>query len=247
MSRPFLAPRRRHDRGGDAGISVVEVTVTMALLAVVMASVLQGFVSMQNAFQDTQIRAENLDEGMRLVRALTKDVRTAANQTNATGTYKGPFVYAGALRMVFCANLDETTGPVQVEVALQTDGSLTEKKWPPPTGQPAQCPPPNTAAWNAAQETRFVGRFITNSTTNPVFQYHTQLPANSPPGTKPPMVPWTSCTATDCAITNITDLDQVTNVRISLDVTSRSRNAPPTVIRTFVRLPNVDWNPGASQ
>jgi type II secretory pathway pseudopilin PulG len=78
-----MTPRARR-RDLQAGITVLEMTVVVALLGLVLALAMQGLSSFQASVAATEIRQQNLDEARVAMAVLTKDLRTATSFTMIT-------------------------------------------------------------------------------------------------------------------------------------------------------------------
>jgi type II secretory pathway pseudopilin PulG len=77
-----MTARRRAARG-QAGVTMVELAVVVALLGLVLAMAMQGLVSYQRAAGAADTRQRNLNEARTVMAVLTKDLRTASAFTAA--------------------------------------------------------------------------------------------------------------------------------------------------------------------
>jgi type II secretory pathway pseudopilin PulG len=77
-----MTARRRAARG-QAGVTMVELAVVVALLGLVLAMAMQGLVSYQRAAGAADTRQRNLNEARTVMAVLTKDLRTATAFTAA--------------------------------------------------------------------------------------------------------------------------------------------------------------------
>lgn len=77
----MTAPRRA--ARGQAGVTMVELAVVVALLGLVLAMAMQGLVSYQRAAGAADTRQRNLNEARTVMAVLTKDLRTATAFTAA--------------------------------------------------------------------------------------------------------------------------------------------------------------------
>jgi type II secretory pathway pseudopilin PulG len=77
-----MTARRRAARG-QAGVTMVELAVVVALLGLVLAMAMQGLVSYQRAAGAADTRQRNLNEARAVMAVLTKDLRTATAFTAA--------------------------------------------------------------------------------------------------------------------------------------------------------------------
>ncbi|HEV3463622.1 MAG TPA: hypothetical protein VG846_06535, partial [Actinomycetota bacterium] len=71
---------------GQAGITVVEMAVVVALLGLVLTMAMQGLLSYQRATASADTRQDNLDQARTVMAVLTKDLRTATAFTAMTAT-----------------------------------------------------------------------------------------------------------------------------------------------------------------
>jgi Tfp pilus assembly protein PilW len=219
MNRLLCEFRRR--RRNSAGTSLVEVMVTVALMAMVMATVFGEFDSSQTAVMNTGTRLQNLDEARVLMAAVSKDVRTAVRLQAGTS----PFTIADKNTATFYANLDTTAAPQLVHIYVDATSELVEQVTPADVGSVA----PNYT-YTGTPHVRFVGRYVANNTNSPIFTY---LDDTDTPLTNYPL--------------NSTDLLAVHSVRITLEVRkSTFASIDPTTLVNQVRLPNLDYNAVAS-
>jgi prepilin-type N-terminal cleavage/methylation domain-containing protein len=71
---------------GQAGVTLVEMAVVVALLGLVLTMAFQGLVSYQRATASADTRQQNLDQARTVMAVLTKDLRTATEFTTLTAT-----------------------------------------------------------------------------------------------------------------------------------------------------------------
>jgi prepilin-type N-terminal cleavage/methylation domain-containing protein len=71
---------------GQAGVTLVEMAVVVALLGLVLTMAFQGLVSYQRATASADTRQQNLDQARTLMAVLTKDLRTATEFSAMTAT-----------------------------------------------------------------------------------------------------------------------------------------------------------------
>ena len=140
----MTAPLRR--AGGQAGVTMVEMAVVIALLGLVLAMAMQGLVSYQRATAAADTRQQNLEEARADMAVLTKDLRTAT-----------AFTAASASDVTFTAllNVGSTAPPNQVRLYVDGSGVLREVVTPP--DDPAASP----ITYTGAGTTRIVGRGLT--------------------------------------------------------------------------------------
>ena len=80
----------------EQGVTLTELVMVTAILAIVMTFVTSGFVSMQSAVTTDDIKLQNLDEARTLMDNMTKDIRTATLLPVPSAT--SPFTIADASR-----------------------------------------------------------------------------------------------------------------------------------------------------
>jgi type II secretory pathway pseudopilin PulG len=102
---------------GQAGITMVEMAVVVALLGLVLAMAMQGLVSYQRAAGAADTRQRNLNEARAVMAVLTKDLRTAT-----------AFSAAGAADVTFTGLLNTAaTAPAnQLRLYVDAGGVLRE-------------------------------------------------------------------------------------------------------------------------
>jgi prepilin-type N-terminal cleavage/methylation domain-containing protein len=71
---------------GQAGVTLVEMAVVVALLGLVLTMAFQGLVSYQRATASADTSQQNLDQARTVMAVLTKDLRTATEFTTLTAT-----------------------------------------------------------------------------------------------------------------------------------------------------------------
>jgi type II secretory pathway pseudopilin PulG len=120
---------RLRGAGGQAGITVVEMAVVVALLGLVLAMAVEGLLSYQRAAVSADTRQENLEEARTVMAVLTKDLRTATAFTAATAT---DVTFTGLL------NVGATAPANQLRLYVDPSGVLREAVTPPdnPTASP---------------------------------------------------------------------------------------------------------------
>jgi type II secretory pathway pseudopilin PulG len=109
--------RWRRAARGQAGITMVEMAVVVALLGLVLAMAMQGLVSYQRAAGAADTRQRNLNEARAVMAVLTKDLRTAT-----------AFTAAGAADVTFTGLLNTAaTAPAnQLRLYVDAGGVLRE-------------------------------------------------------------------------------------------------------------------------
>jgi prepilin-type N-terminal cleavage/methylation domain-containing protein len=217
--------RIRHD---EAGMTLPEVMVVVAILGVVMLFALQSVASFETAATGGIRRLENLDEARVLMQVLTKDVRT----TTRLETTTSPFVLADDNEVTFYANLNLSTAcPKLVHLFIDSQDRLVENVTQPDGGSPEPTPP-NCTYDDNAPTTRLVGRYVDNAEDQPIFTYYYDdggvLTAFSP------------------SLTPLSGTDGLLVTAIGVELAIRkdtSLYVNHTTLQNRVRLPNVYYNP----
>jgi len=102
---------------GQAGVTLVEMAVVVALLGLVLATAFQGLVSYQRATGSADTRQQNLDQARTIMAVLTKDLRTATEFTTMTAT---DVTFTGLL------NTTATAPANQLRLYVDSGGVLRE-------------------------------------------------------------------------------------------------------------------------
>lgn len=218
----------------ERGMTVTELVMVSAILAIVMAFVTSGFVSMQSAVTTDDIKLQNLDEARTLMDNMSKDIRTATllPVPNATS----PFTIASQSAVQFYANLMTTGSPNRIDLYVDSTNPkaprLIERITPPTPGQN----PPNWTP-GGTPFNRYVGQYVVNGTTGyttPLFQYYDSS------GT---LIPWgASGTSLDAS-----RLPDIYSVMITLSVRKYTqRSIPATTLINQVTLPNIYYSADVS-
>lgn len=236
--------RRLHD---ESGLTLVELSVVMLLLALILAFAMQLVASFQRQATGGVRRLENLSEARILMQVITKDIRTAAKLDAATPPFltdplNPALVLADDDEVTFYANLNQTTTcPKQVHLYVDAGEKLIESVTEPDAGT---TPPTCTYTLNAPRN-RLVGRYIANAPDDPIFTfYYTDangvLTAFCASAAQP------GCTTDETPLT-VENALLVKAVGIELAIRKDTSLAVDhTTIVNRVRLPNVYYNPPPS-
>jgi type II secretory pathway pseudopilin PulG len=137
--------RRRHDQ---AGITAVEMTVVVALLALVLAMALQSMSAYQRSAAATDTRQQNLDEARSVMAVLTKDLRTA---TTFSALGSADVTFLGLL------NTGATAPPNRIRLYADAQGLLREATTPPDN------PNASPVTYTGTPSIRVVGRGLVST------------------------------------------------------------------------------------
>jgi type II secretory pathway pseudopilin PulG len=139
---------RLRGRRGQAGVTVVEMTVVVALLALVLAMALQGLSAYQRAAAATDMRQRNLDEARSIMAVLTKDLRTATSFSSLAG---GDVTFLGLV------NTAANAPPNRLRLYVDGQGVVRE------TTTPPDDPNASPITYTGTPAVRVVGRGVVSS------------------------------------------------------------------------------------
>jgi type II secretory pathway pseudopilin PulG len=142
-----MTARRRMHRD-EAGITVVEMTVVVALLALALAMAFEGLNSYQAATSGSAARLRNLEEARLIMAVLTRDLRTA---TSFSSLAPADVSFLGHL------NTTATGPPNRIRLYVDGQGRLLEAVTPPDN------PTANPITYTGVPTTRVVGEGVVNS------------------------------------------------------------------------------------
>jgi Flp pilus assembly pilin Flp len=154
--------RRRLHRD-QAGITVVEMTVVVALLAVVLAMAFEGLTSFQAATAGSAARLRNLEEARLIMAVLTRDLRTAT-------TFSAPLAPGDDVRFLGYLDTAATAPEKRIRLCVDGQGRLLE------TVTPLNPPPPSPSPCTGLPTTRVVGEGVV-STGLPLLDFRDTLDA----------------------------------------------------------------------
>ena len=138
----------RERDAGQAGVTLVEMAVVVALLGLVLTTAFQGLVSYQRATGSADTRQQNLDQARTVMAVLTKDLRTATEFTTVTAT---DVTFTGLL------NTAATAPPNQLRLYADAGGVLREAVTPPDD------PNASPLTYTGTPTTRVVGRGLVST------------------------------------------------------------------------------------
>jgi prepilin-type N-terminal cleavage/methylation domain-containing protein len=133
---------------GQAGVTLVEMAVVVALLGLVLTTAFQGLVSYQRATASADTRQQDLDQARTLMAVLTKDLRTATEFTTMTAT---DVTFTGLL------NTTATAPANQLRLYVDSGGVLREAVTVP--DKPTACP----LTYTGTPTTRVVGQGLVST------------------------------------------------------------------------------------
>jgi type II secretory pathway pseudopilin PulG len=142
-----VSVRRRIHRD-QAGVSALEMTVVVALLAVVLTMAFEAIIGYQGATAGNQARLRNLEEAQVVMAVVTKDLRTAIS-----------FSSLGASDVTFLGHLNTgpTAPPNMIRLYVDGQGRLLEAVTPPDN------PTANPITYTGVPTTRVVGEGVVST------------------------------------------------------------------------------------
>jgi prepilin-type N-terminal cleavage/methylation domain-containing protein len=138
----------RPGRDGQAGVTMVEMAMVVAILGLVLAMAMQGLVSYQRAAAGADTRQQNLEQARAVMAVLTKDLRTATAFSAAAAT---DVTFTGLL------NTAATAPPNQLRLYADSGGVLREAVTPPDN------PNASPLTYTGTPATRVVGRGLVST------------------------------------------------------------------------------------
>ncbi|WP_341952898.1 prepilin-type N-terminal cleavage/methylation domain-containing protein [Salinibacterium sp. TMP30] len=167
--RAALFARVRRIHRNEAGVTLSELIVTIALMSMLLAMVMTIFVTFTRTFADERSATSNTAGATIAMNELTRVIRSGTENPVAASTLNDPvFSYAGTEHVVLQAYLDTDAAnpqPVKVEFVITGDRTLVERRW------DARLLPSGYFAFQAAMASeRTVVRQISTGTT-PVFRF----------------------------------------------------------------------------
>jgi prepilin-type N-terminal cleavage/methylation domain-containing protein len=138
----------RPRQGDQAGVTMVEMAVVVALLGLVLTMAFQGLISYQRAAASADTRQQNLDQARIVMAVLTKDLRTATEFTAMTAS---DVTFTGLL------NTAATAPPNQLRLYVDAGGVLREAVTTPDN------PNASPLTYTGTPTTRVVGRGLVST------------------------------------------------------------------------------------
>jgi type II secretory pathway pseudopilin PulG len=139
---------RRRAGDGQAGITMIEMAVVVALLGLVLTMAFQGLISYQRAAASADTRQQNLDQARIVMAVVTKDLRTATEFSSIAGA---DVTFTGLL------NTAATAPANQLRLYVDGGGVLREAVTPPDD------PNDSPLTYTGTPTTRIVGRGLVST------------------------------------------------------------------------------------
>lgn len=228
--------RTRGERSGDAGFTLVEVSVAILVSGVVAAAAAVMFNAGLKSNQTTEARLDTINSARVSVESMSRTLRTAVlpRQLDDAGNTDAAFLAAAGSEVRFYANInnpDNVIGPSRVTYRV-VDGTLLQTIQPPDPHAPddhdyTYCDP--TAA-GCSVSTSALAHGVTSSA--PVFTYFDDAGAALPLTA--------SCAGTPCLPLASLDVIDAVEVRVSVAAPAKVTGIGPSSYVVRVALPNND-------
>lgn len=162
MVRLLNSPKAR----SPAGFTLVELMVSLAVLAVVLSGLAAGAIGIYRTSHVIDLGTTDQNEARTAISVLSRDIRAAAP---VRATTEPAFLVAQPNAAVFTANLDSSTLPRLVRFQIDPDRRLIEDATPP---DPASDPEAGLD-WDVENDAvvRFIAAFVVNEPSLPLFRY----------------------------------------------------------------------------
>ena len=230
MARGLPADGQRSD-AGQAGITIVELLITLVILSVVMTTLASAAISIYRATNHVTFQTDDQNQARSAITVLSRDIRAAAPIRQ---TSQPAFLLATGDRAEFTANLENTARPVLVRLNIDGQSRFLEDTTPPQSTAPDD--PVLFDTVNDAR-VRYIAAFVVNEPSAPIFRYYDSNNVELVPGVGPCPVPAAVAIAGPCL--NLDQRRRVATVELTLTIGS----APNDLVGAFtvtqrVRLPN---------
>ncbi|MBH0053266.1 type II secretion system protein [Salinibacterium sp. SWN139] len=117
----------------EAGVTLSELIVTIALMGMLLAMVMTIFITFTRSFAESRSASNNTSSAAIAMNELTRVIRSGTEIPIGPAVANDPvFSYAGAERVVLQAYLDTDAAspePVKVEFVITSDRTLVERRW----------------------------------------------------------------------------------------------------------------------
>jgi len=220
--RALFAPSRRL-QSDQSGVTLAELIVTIALMAMLLTLIMTIFVTFTRSFAEDRSASTNTAAATVAMNELTRVIRAGTeNPVTTSATNQPVFSYASAERVKLQAYLDTEAAspkPVQVQFVVNSDRTLVETRW--------DAKPLGSGYFSfkttVASERTIVRQIATGST--PVFSFY---------NAKNELIPLTAGKVPDNLLPNIAA------VKISMTVqTDPTGKAQTATLENTVGIPNL--------
>jgi type II secretory pathway pseudopilin PulG len=218
--------RSRVDRA-DAGISLVELLVTMVLFGILGTVIMTAMIATQQTSRNVGVRSRDLSNVQVAVEAMSKRLRTAAVRPT-TGTPGLAISSAGPSSITFWGYISAGKAPSQVSFYLDAQQRLMES-----IAATTQCTVTLDSQWTyGTPRVRVLATRV--SSTTQLFTYHS--PPTASGGTYAGATIATTGAGSTVPAAQLPDVDSV-EINLSVDLPS-SPDIPSASAITQVNLPN---------
>lgn len=145
----------------EAGFSLLELMVVLAITGAVLAMVTTAAIGVIRATDTVDIRTENVDHARLAVSALSRDLRAAAPPLDGGATFE----VAAPTHARFTARLSDSDVPSLIDLRVEEDGRLVERVRQPVVDAAGEVTYPGP--W----EVRYVASYVHNAADEPVLRY----------------------------------------------------------------------------
>jgi prepilin-type N-terminal cleavage/methylation domain-containing protein len=218
----------RTGKQDERGLTLVELSVTMMIMAVLAAAAAALYVGSLKTATGTQSRLEEVNDGRIAVSAMSRSLRTAilpSQLYDTSSTETAAFIEATPLSMRFYANInnpDNSIGPSRVTYTVTPQGELVETVQPP--NQPVinnkyvYCDP---AAAGCSVSSKVLARGVDPAVR--IFTYYDPLGASM-----------------SGSVLSQAQMENIDSVDVSLTVEQRGSGGDGSTYVTRIALPNHD-------
>lgn len=207
----------------EAGVTLSELIVTMALMTMLLAMIMTIFITFTTTFSEERSATSNTSAATVAMNELTRVIRSGTENPVSSGPNQPVFSQASPERVVLQAYLDTNAAnpePVKVQFQITTNRTLVETRWTARSLAQGKFDFPGAAA----SERTVVRQIATGAT--PVFQFFTKE-------NTPLLMP---------ASGQLSESDRhlISAVKVTMTVqTDPSGNAKTATIENTVGIPNL--------
>lgn len=234
MSRAIGALRQRvRARGGDSGITLVELLVTTVITTILLAALGITFTSTLQASRASTTRTSATAEARLAMDVVAQRLRVAVRPPNKLSM----FVAAGARNVSFYASLTSagvaSPAPSLVEYTVDTTARCLRE-----TVTPASGVAPDYT-WTTGARTRCLGNGDLNPDGSAIFRYHTGVPQPTSADPTPAVTTSTELVPPTGGSLSDADSDLVHEVQVDLALRDRfASDSNPMHVSTRILLVN---------
>lgn len=207
---------------GDAGVTITELIVTMALLSVVTTLILVMVTTVARSFTHERTATDNAMNASNGMNELTRVVRSGTSlQLTGVVEQQPPFVSAGTNSVLMYVYIDADSAnprPLKVQFSVDAQGRVRETRW-------------------LATTTKSPWTFSTTSTVRTIAR---SVPAGAPQLFRYYDAGGNELVVPDTGTLSSAQVDLVASVQISLTVQSdTSSRVDPVTLQNTVGIPNL--------